>query len=105
MKDMRMNAAEKKDFHSPESIIDDKPEYPYGLTITLNPESLEKLGIDAKSLKMSQAFKVIAEAKVKEIREVKENGDVQEFSVELQLCEMDVEKEETEKTADEFYGA
>ena len=103
MKNMRMNAEEKKDLYSPESVIDDKPEYPYGLTITLNQESIEKLGIDAKSLKIGQAFKVLAEAKIKEIREVKENGDVQEHSIELQICEMDMAKEEEEKSADQFY--
>jgi hypothetical protein len=103
MKNMRMNAEEKKDFHSAPSVIDDKPEYPYGLTITLSPESMEKLGIDAKSLKIGQAFKVLAEAKVKEIREVNENGDVQEHSIELQICEMEVAKEEEQKSADQFY--
>jgi hypothetical protein len=105
MKDMRMNSKDKKDFYSMPSVIDDKPEYPHGLEISLIKESMEKLGLDGSKLKVGDEFTMVAKVKVKSIREVNENGDVAEYASELQICEMELDKSEKEKSADAFYEA
>lgn len=100
-----MNAEDKKDFYSMPSVIDDKPEYPHGLEITLIKESMEKLGLDGSKLKVGEEFTLVAKVKIKSVREVGEKGDVAEYASELQICEMELEKINKEKSADDFYEA
>lgn len=100
-----MNEQEKKDLYSAPSVIDDKPEYPYGLEITLNKDSMKMLGLDGSKLKVGDSFKLEAMVKVKSVREVNEKGDIAEYASELQICEMELEKEDKAKTADDFYEA
>lgn len=102
---MRMNAQDKKDLYSMPSIVDDKPEYPHGLEIMLSKESMEKLGLDGSQLKVGDEFMMISKVKVKSVREVNEKGDVAEYASELQICEMELKKEEKEKSAEQFYEA
>ena len=101
MADMSMSAEEKKDFSTPSSMK--APSYPYGLKISLGPEELEKLGIqDAPELDAEMEFKI--KAFVSEVRKNDTEGDEKEFSVELQIKEM--EQKKSEKSASEaLYGA
>lgn len=99
MHDMRLTSEEKKDFSTPKSSA---PKYPYGLTITLGPEELEKLGLkEAPAVDTELSFKV--KTFVKEVGRDELEGDESEYRVQLQITEMaEVKKDKT--VADAMYG-
>ena len=64
--------------------------YPYGLQVTLNKESLERLGLTAGQFEAGAIVTIKAMAKVKGIR-VSEGDSNYDNSVELQITALDLE--------------
>jgi hypothetical protein len=63
------------------------PEYPYGLCLTLNEETLAKLGIDELP-KVGEELKVQAVAKVTSVSMRSDDKDEDERRVELQITKL-----------------
>lgn len=93
---------EKKDFSTPSGPK--APKYPYGLRITLNSEEMKKLGFnDAPD--MDQVFELKGSAKVIEVANTEEQGDVASYRVELQIVELELSgSKEEESNEQTLYG-
>ena len=106
-KSMIIDAQEKKDDRV-HSVLDDRPDYPYGLRITLDPSTLKKLEM-GEVPEVGKKVMIMAVAEVIGVNKVKEVGDVDDHSVELQIQEMEVKqegKEEEERSvAQSLFGA
>lgn len=83
------------------------PEYPYGLSLSLEKVSLDKLGI-AERPAIGTEFTLVAKVKVTGSSESEteyEGGDKHESkSVSLQVTEMALDSGARKATADTFYG-
>lgn len=69
------------------------PQYPWGLTVRLEKESLDKLGIDLADYSLGDIINLTAKCCVKELRQSEGEGD-QSKTVELQITDMGIEKED-----------
>lgn len=104
MINMAMSPEEKAEYAQP-SIMNDSPDYPYGLCITIDNESLEKLGIpipEAGSFVMIQA-----RAKVMNVNQRPDDDDdgSPETTIQLQITDMEVGPDSGAKsTAEKLYG-
>lgn len=78
----------------------DRPDYPYGLSITLEKESLTKLGKSATDYKMGDKVTVSAVAHVKSISSSQYDDGENHESVTLQITEMDCGDNSTDKDGD-----
>lgn len=65
----------------------DSPEYPYGLRISLDNESLEKLGI-TKLPDVGEQMHLVAHVTVQSVSAYEHQGDTPSRSVELQITDM-----------------
>lgn len=101
MKSMAMTPEEQKEYGMgmPQAVASSPaPQYPYGLRICLNDETLQKLGLSERP-KVGSFFKVMAMAEVCGTSEREcENGEVQK-NVDLQIVEMGLEKGSAAKDA------
>lgn len=98
---MRSSSEERKEMICSPS---QGPKYPYGLKITLNAETLDKLGIkDAP--KVDSMIKFMAEAKVVSVSSEEEGyGEESDYNICLQIVEMELDKGKTESnTVDVLY--
>jgi hypothetical protein len=101
MADMRISEAEKKEM-SVESALD-KPNYPYGLRIHIDSESYEKLGL--KDCQVGEKVMLAGMGMIMSVNAEEMNGDEKEYSVSIQITELDVKKEKSEKSAESvIYG-
>ena len=92
---------EKTDEVSPAEPVG--PRYPYGLSINLDNDSLEKLGMD-KLPEVGVVLTLTAKVKVTSAS-VNEYENNKERNVGLQITDMDLGKAKVEKdTAEELYG-
>ena len=82
----------------------DAPAYPYGLTLRLDNEAIEKLGMDIP--KTGKECYIYAKAKVISTHISDSAGGEKNSSVELQITDMAIEPVENEKkdTAKKLYG-
>lgn len=104
MIDMSIGAEEKKEM-SQLSVVDDKPMYPYGLKLHLDPKSVEKLGLN-EIPKIGDKMVVLAQVEVCGLYQEKTSDDVPKFNMDLQITSMDVKKPQEKKTAeDALYGS
>lgn len=72
-------------------------EYPYGLSISLGKDEIEKLGIDLKDWELGDIFHLHAMAKVTSVSmNTSESGD--NCRVELQLIMIGAESEDSENS-------
>lgn len=78
----------------------DRPKYPYGLCISLDQSSLEKLKLDTKDVSVGDMVDLRAFAVVTSISE-NDTSDGPRSRVELQIEKLAVEDEATESTAEE----
>ncbi len=85
----------KKEF---ESVSVDTPEYPYGLRIDLNNESLEKLGI-ADLPKVGEKMTVLAKVEVRSSSQSSYKEGEDRKNVSLQITDMSVGPEVKEPNA------
>lgn len=82
---MKMDAEEAKEQTQPTEK--DAPEYPWGLCITLNDDSLEKLGV-SELPKIGTKVTIMAEADVTSVSSYQTQGGEAELSVSLQITDM-----------------
>lgn len=103
MKSMMISEGEKRE-SSVLSVVDDKPSYPYGLKITLDPDTIAKLGLSDVP-EVGAKMGIIGMAEVVAVNKVEGRGDVDSFSVELQIQDFDVKTESKEsKASNMLYG-
>jgi hypothetical protein len=84
---MQMSAEEAKETMEPKAA--DAPKYPWGLCITLNDETLAKLGITDLP-KVGTVITIVAKAEVSSIRDYQTQGGESEASMDLQITDMAV---------------
>ena len=100
MFDMKMESDELKDFCTPKPM---KPEYPYGLRITLGPSEIKKLGI-MNMPKLDEDFLMMAKCCAVEVRKG-ENGD-HYLSLQIEEMKLKSTKEEDEDRPEKvIYGS
>jgi hypothetical protein len=100
---MQMSAEETKEYTQPEPA--DAPKYPWGLCISLDDGSLEKLGVDELP-KVDAEVTIVAKATVTSVRESQTQGGESERNVELQITDMQIGGLKTdlaEQTAKKLY--
>ena len=86
--DMQMSAEETREQMNPTPA--DAPKYPWGLCLTLNDDSLEKLGVTALPA-VDTEVTIVAKAVVSSTREYETQGDGSERTVELQITDMQLD--------------
>lgn len=88
MVNMKMSAKEAKEYAGvPEP--GNAPKYPYGLSICLNSDSLEKLGF-ADLPAVGQKLQIVAVCEVQAVRSNQQQDGDKESSVDLQITDMEV---------------
>ncbi len=86
-------AARKKMMEGPTSLATEGPQYPYGLSISLDNEALEKLDLSIADLEVGQTLALVAKVKVTSLsRNEHERGEKHE-SIGLQITDLVLELE------------
>ncbi len=88
MKSMKLPKKSKKD-NDVCCSIDGDNEYPYGLRIDLNSDSLKALGVKADDFKPGSSGKLVAEIEIVDVR-TPSRKDSNQDSVELQITKLSV---------------
>lgn len=89
---MEISDAELKKRMEPATIsTENAPKYPWGLSITLDQSSLEKLGLDVSDFKVDTYKMLIAKVEVTSISSNESKGGMDNQSVGLQICELCLE--------------
>jgi len=99
MMDMKLSEMEKKEGEI-KSVLE-KPSYPYGLRIYLDPESVKKLGL--KDPQVGEKMMLHAHVEVMSVNAEAVTGDAKQVYVGLQIVEMDLDSHEEEKAEDVIY--
>jgi len=90
MTNMKLSIEEKKDMDAP-TLVADRPAYPYGLRINLEPEAVKKLGMkDVPSV--GEKMMMLAMVEVVRIEQEKHMDDTPEYTVSLQITDMELSK-------------
>ena len=85
LKDMKLTRSEKTE---EAEIATDTPDYPYGLTLNLDQDALEKLGIELPDV--GDSFFVVAIAKVKAVSEHQsDEHSSQDVSLQIEQLSLD----------------
>jgi hypothetical protein len=87
---MEMSKEEAKEYTEPKAS--EGPKYPWGLCLTLNDDSLKKLGID-KMPSVETEVTIIAKAVVSGTRENQTQGGDSQASIDLQITDMTLSTE------------
>lgn len=95
--DMKQSPSEKK---AEEVGMDERPDYPYGLSLHLGKEQLEKLGIEGLP-ETGTPMLVMARVFVEQAGEHTTNGEQTERHITLQITEMSLSPEATKVSAAE----
>ncbi len=85
---MQSSAEEAKEYVQPSA--EDAPKYPWGLCVTLDDDSLEKLGVSSLPA-VGTEVTIMAKAIVTAARENATQGGESEASVDLQITDMRVD--------------
>lgn len=83
-----------------EHSISDMPEYPYGLNIRLDDESIKKLGI-SELPEVGSDMVVLAKVKVEEVSSRDSLNGNENTSISLQITDMSLEKNKERKPTTE----
>lgn len=101
LRSMRMKKTEIEESSRPVEVAEDRPEYPWGLSINLEKGSLENLGISVSGFRAGDEVLIVAKAKVQNVSESEHTNhkgeSVKEQSMSLQITDMEVNPDETEK--------
>ena len=90
LKNMKRTKAEKKEHISDAPSVGMSPEdYPYGLTINLEKESLDKLGLDIDDIAIGRRVSIEAVAKITNLNKSISEKD-NHSSMSLQITDMSV---------------
>lgn len=84
---MEMSKKEAEEYTKP--TPDDGPKYPWGLCITLNDDSLKKLGVDELP-SVDTEVTIVAKAQVSRISDSQTQGGESNRSMDLQITDMQV---------------
>jgi hypothetical protein len=104
MINMKMSREEAKEYNTIEANHD-APEYPYGLRIDLNDDSLEKLGITALP-KVGTEMTMTCKVTVTSVSAYDRQGGEAEQSVCLQITDMELGAGKTQSdAATSLYGS
>ena len=101
---MQQTAEEAKEYTEPKAI--DAPKYPWGLCITLNDDSLDKLDID-KLPSVETEVTIVAKAQVSRISENQTQGGESNRSMDLQITDMRIDGLDGDllsRASDALYG-
>lgn len=106
LKDLSIPAEEKKN-SSVFSVLD-KPSYPMGLRLMIDPETFKRLGIEVPDV--GSIIKLLASAEVVGVNKENSQDDTESYSVSIQIQQMDVkyeddEEEEEKTTSSMLYGS
>lgn len=96
-----MSDDERKEYAQP-SIMSGQPLYPWGLQITLDDESLKKLGLKTLPA-LDEVLEIKCKAQVISISSRKDGNEDDESSCQLQITEMEVIDKNVD-TALKLYG-
>ena len=103
MVNMKMSRDEAKEY-TLGAEVDDGPQYPYGLCIRLNDDSLEKLGITSLP-KVGTEMTITAKVIVKSVSAYDRMNGEAEQDVELQITDMEIGAGKTQNdAAQSLYG-
>ena len=101
---MKIDRAAREAKYSEKSVAADAPAYPWGLSLTLDEEALDKLGIELPEV--DEKVAVIAKATVTNVSSNSSAGGEKRRSVSLQITELCIEPGASTKKAEEaLYGA
>lgn len=103
--DMKMSDEEAKEQYGPSSAMADSPQYPYGLQLSLDEESLAKIGI--KDLPaVGTKVQITAIAEVTSVSKRKNRGGDDESNASLQIIQMGIEAAPSEEESPDvkLYG-
>lgn len=103
MINMKMSAKAASEYSTAVSA-GDEPAYPYGLSISLKDESLQKLGITAPPVVGTQMRIICLVEVTSSSVEQQQDGDKQ-TRCEMQITDMEIEKPDTRDAASVLYGA
>jgi hypothetical protein len=96
-----MKRAVKKAKSSKAYPMDSTEPYPYGLSLSLDDESLEKLGIDIGDYSVGDELELHAKVKVRSLRQSESTTSGKDRSMDLQVTDMCLESPESEDDGDE----
>lgn len=104
MADMKMSQSELNNY---ESIEVESPEYPYGLSIYLDNDSLKKLGKTAADFSVGEDLSIVATVKVKSISSNQGHSGNKD-SVDLQITDLEFTDSsggaDDDRRAESLYG-
>lgn len=92
MVDMKVSKKKRDEMNKPMDATSDRPEYPYGLCLSLEDESIKKLGIDYGTCRVGKTYNIIATAVVKGMT-TRDNDHSSSKYLELQIQKMEVGKD------------
>ena len=102
LKDMKLSPEESRE--SDTMLAESEPEYPYGLRLSLNKATLEKLGITG-SPEIGAAFSLQASATVVSVSAYQHEGEEPSRNVDLQITALECTAAEGETSAQRMYSA
>jgi hypothetical protein len=101
LKSMKRKKKSKKELEEENSPIGiDEPDYPWGLEVNLENESLEQLGLGAGDFKIGEGKNLTAKVRVDHISSNKRRNGKNRDSVRMQITEMDLEGAKEESKSD-----
>jgi hypothetical protein len=95
-------AAREKKYAEPSVVGGDRPLYPWGLTVTLDREALEALGLVDNLPKVGSTMKLEARVDVVSVSE-NESTDGKNCSVSLQITELGLAPVKDDDAGDRLY--
>lgn len=102
MRNLSLSEKEKNE-GAGHSIVADSPKYPYGLSLSLDPETVKKLELGV--VQVGQKMMALCMVEVTRVSSESTWGDSKELSVTLQITDMEVRPgKEEKKTEDLLYG-
>lgn len=101
---MKMSSEERSEYENGYKM--EEPEYPYGLCIDLDDDSMEKLGITTLP-EIGTEMTITAKVVVKSVSSSQYEGSDKESRMSLQITDMEIGKSEGKRTSDQanaLYG-
>ncbi len=102
LKSMELDDEDKQDTVTPYPMPD-KPDFPYGLRISLTDKEFEKLGIDEQSAEVGGTVHLHAMARITSVNHTQNDGGDKCCRVELQIESLAIDSFEDEEDEPERY--
>lgn len=99
---MKVSKAEREARYSEKSVAADAPSYPYGLSINLDDEALEKLGLEELPAVDAKVM-IVAKATVTNVSSNASTGGEKRRSIALQITDLCLESGSSKDAATELY--